>query len=51
MLSKPDSIYYYFDRDGDGMPEIRSRKDPKSRESVFEQLETPRWFPVGSKTK
>ena len=51
VVSKPDYIYYYFDRDGDGMPEIRSRKNPKSRESVFEYLETPRWLSTASKTK
>jgi len=51
MLSKQGSIYYYFDRDGDGMPELRSRKNPTTRESVFERLAAPQWVPSASESK
>ena len=42
MFTQEGTRYIYFDRDGDGLPEIRS-KHSKGLNSVFEKLEPVTW--------
>jgi len=51
MIKKTDFTYFYHDRDGDGMPELRSRLDPKTGASIHERSAPPQWTAIAPKAK